>query len=132
MARPRQDITDAELAVLQSLWSQSPATIRQLTDQLYPRGSNSHFATVQKLLERLETKGFVRRQRDASSLQFHPIVSLDEFVGRRLKMLAEKLCDGSLTPLLMHLVSSRSLAKDERQKLRALVDQLDRDHGHAH
>src|SRR5437867_1463344 len=32
MARMPQDITDAELDVLQVLWEQGPATIRQITD----------------------------------------------------------------------------------------------------
>ena len=55
MAQHFQDVTDAELAVLQALWELRAATIRQLTDQLYPRGNVSHYATVQKLLERLES-----------------------------------------------------------------------------
>ena len=48
------DVTDAELAVLQTLWEQGEATIRQLTDVLYPEGKAAHYGTVQKLLERLE------------------------------------------------------------------------------
>ena len=63
MARTPQDVTDAELAVLQVLWEQGPATIRQLTDRLYPEGKTSHYATVQKLLERLQAKGCVSRDR---------------------------------------------------------------------
>ena len=38
MARTAQDVTDAELAVLQVLWDEGPATIRRLTDVLYPAG----------------------------------------------------------------------------------------------
>jgi len=38
MARTPQDVTDAELAVLQVLWDQGPCTRRLLTDQLYPGG----------------------------------------------------------------------------------------------
>src|SRR2546425_7906363 len=63
MARTSQDVTDAELAVLQALWEQGPAPIRRLTETLYPRGSAAHYATVQKLLERLESKRWVRRDR---------------------------------------------------------------------
>src|SRR5262245_37149850 len=50
MARTPQDITDAELAVLQVLWDEGRRTIRELTDTLYPSGTGVHYATVQKLL----------------------------------------------------------------------------------
>ena len=56
MARTPQDVTDAELAVLQILWDGGAATIRQLTDVLYPGGGTAQYATVQKLLERLEAR----------------------------------------------------------------------------
>ena len=57
MRRDLPELPDAELAVLQQLWERGPATIRQLTDALYPEGTDAYYATVQKLLERLEAKG---------------------------------------------------------------------------
>ena len=63
MARTPRDVTDAELAVLQVLWDHGPATVRLLTDTLYPEGTAAQYATVQKLLERLEGKGCVERDR---------------------------------------------------------------------
>jgi predicted transcriptional regulator len=46
-------------------------------------------------------------------------------IGRRLQDVAEKLCGGSLTPLLTHLVRTRRLSARERQELRDLIDELD-------
>ena len=125
MARTPQDVTDAELAVLQVLWERGPATIRQITDVLYPEGGAAHYATVQKLLDRLESKGFVRRDRTAAAHTFAAAVGRDELIGRRLQEVAEKLCGGSLTPLLTHLVRTRRLSARERQQLRDLIDDLD-------
>jgi predicted transcriptional regulator len=125
MARNAQDVTDAELAVLQALWDRGPATIRQLTDQLYPRGGVAHYATVQKLLERLESKECVSRERGDGVNVFAPLVGKDELIGRRLQDMAEKLCGGSLTPLLTNLVRTKKLSAQERQALRSLIDELD-------
>jgi predicted transcriptional regulator len=126
MARTPQDITDTELAVLQILWEEGPATIRRLTDTLYPRGGTAAYATVQKLLERLETKGFVHRNRTSAVHVFAAAVSRDELIGRRLQTMAEKLCGGSMTPLLTHLVRARALTAKDRQALRTLIDELDK------
>ena len=86
MPRDFQDLPDAELAVLNELWDRGPATIRQLTDSLYPEGTGAHYATVQKLLERLEGKGCVARDRRALAHVFAPswnATSLSAGVSRR-------------------------------------------------
>src|ERR1700751_4607414 len=124
MARTPQDVTDTELAILQLLWESSPQTIRQLTDALYPGGTPAQYATVQKLLDRLELKMFVTRDRSSAAHLFAPAVHREELIGRRLQDMAEKLCGGSLTPLLTHLVGARPLSPAERQEPRALIDEL--------
>ncbi len=125
MARTPQDITDAELAVLEVLWHEGPAPIRRITEVLYPKGGASHYATVQKLLERLQGKGCVCRDRKSLVHVFAPKIDRDELVGRRLQSLAEKLCGGSWTPLLTHLVQAGKLSSKERQALRTLIEELD-------
>jgi predicted transcriptional regulator len=125
MARTPQDVTDAELSLLQSLWERGPATIRQLTDTIYPRGGQAQYATVQKLLERLEAKGYVARERSGMAHTFRARVGRDELIGRRLQDMAEKLCGGSITPLLTHLMRNRKLSARDRQELRDLIERLD-------
>jgi len=125
MARTPQDVTEAELSLLQVLWDSGPATIRQMTDVLYPGGGTAQYATVQKLLDRLENKGYVRRERTPPAHIFAAAIEREDLIGQRLRDMAEKLCGGSLTPLLTHLVRTRGLTTRERQELRDLIDQLD-------
>ena len=127
MARTSQDVTEAELAVLRRLWERGPATIRQLVEDVYGQDGTSAYATVQKLLDRLEAKGFVARDRSGAVHVFRAAVERDELIGRRLRAVADTLCGGSLTPLLTHLVQGRRLSDQQRQALRALVEQLDRE-----
>ncbi len=129
MARTPRDVTERELAVLQALWDAGPATIRQLTDALYPGGGAGSYATVQVLLNRLEAKGCVRRARAGAAHTFTAALGRDELIGRRLRDVAEKLCGGSLTPLLTHLMRTRRLTADERRELRSLIDDLDGNKG---
>jgi len=126
MARRPQDVTDAERAVLRALWEQGPATIRALADELYPGGSTSEYATVQKLLERLSDKGHVSRRADGRQHVWSAAVRREELVARRLRDTADELCDGSLTPLLTQLVSTARLTREELAELRRLVDRLAR------
>jgi predicted transcriptional regulator len=121
----RQDVTDAELAVLEVLWT-APGTIRGIRDKLYPGGGLAHYNTVQKLLERLEAKGFVSRDTAEIAHRFTAAVERDELIGRRLRAMADELCGGSLAPLISGLVRTGPLKAGEIDELRALIDRLDR------
>jgi BlaI family transcriptional regulator, penicillinase repressor len=126
MSNQNQDVTEAELALLQALWDSGPATIRQLVERVYKQTGTSVYATVQKLLDRLETKGFVNRDRSGPVHVFRAAIDRDELIGRRLRAVADSLCGGSLSPLLTHLVEGKGLSEKERRELRGLIDQLDR------
>jgi predicted transcriptional regulator len=125
MARNGHEITDTELAVLRQLWRRDDATIRELTDALYPDGGHAHYATVQSLLDRLQSKGFVDREKDGRVNRYRASVSRTELAGRRLRATADALFDGAMAPLLTHLVDSADLRPDEVDALRELIDQLD-------
>lgn len=127
MPRKPQDIPDAELAVLQQLWERGPCTVRQLTEVLYPAGPGSQNATVQKLLDRLEIKQYVSRNRESWPYLFQATVQRSEVIRKSLQATADKLCAGSLAPLLTYLVRGDSLNLDDRASLRGLLDELDKD-----
>jgi predicted transcriptional regulator len=129
MGRPAQDITESELSVLRVVWDRGSATIRQLTDVLYPQGGTAQYATVQKLLDRMEAKGYVQRDRSLYVHVFTAVLDRDELIGRRLRSLAEMLCDGSLTPLLTHLARAKDLTDNDRLALRAIIDEADEPEG---
>lgn len=124
MPRQPREVTDAELAVLQLLWERGPLTVRQLTEAIHPEATAGQNATVQKLLDRLETKTFVRRDRGRWPYLFSAALSREELIDRQLRTVAEKLCGGSLTPLLTHLLRVEKLTPKERQELRDFMDEL--------
>ena len=121
MRRRHLDLNDKELAVIQVIWKYRSATIRQITDEIYVRRTVGEYATVQKLLERLESKGYVKRDRSTFAHQFTSLVDRSELIGQGIQQLADKLCDGSLTPVLTHLVEARKLSERDREMLRDLI-----------
>jgi len=123
MTRPPAIVTDAELGVLDVLWRDGPSTIRHITDRLYEKRTTAKYATVQKLLERLEDKGCVRRDRSGFAHTFSAQVERSVLIGQVLQEMAQKLCGGSLTPLLVQLVEGGRLSEDDRQMLRRLIDE---------
>ena len=127
MARTPQEVTDAELSILQVLWELQTATVRELTERLYLQGTAALTATVQKLLERLEAKNYVKRSRKTWPHQFSAAVERHVLIARQLQSTADKLCQGEIQPLLTSLVKARGLTAKDRQSLRGLLDELDQE-----
>ena len=128
MPREAQDITEGELAVLQELWRDPGMSIRQLTGRLYPRHrTTAHYGTVQKQLERLEAKGFVQRDRSLFVHRFTATVDRDGLVARRVDAMIDRLCDGSLTPIVSHLLRNPKLSEHQRLQLRAMFGLEEKD-----
>jgi BlaI family transcriptional regulator, penicillinase repressor len=125
MPRTPRDVTEAELAVLRVLWDDGPQAVRGIAAMLAERGAPAQAATVQKLLERLEDKGWIERNRSGPVQTFRATADRDDLIGRRLRGIAEELCEGSLTPLLSHLVHNEKLSASDRRAIRELIEQLE-------
>jgi len=126
VGRVFRDVTEGELRVLNVLWDEGSATIRQLTGAIYPEGTAGQYATVQKLLERLERKGYVSRDRRSRAHRFRATIGRDELIGWGLQELADGICGGSVVSLFSELVEPSRLTPDQRAALRKLVAELDR------
>ena len=125
MARSAREITETELSIMNELWQRPSATVRELTEALYGNTTAALLATVQKLLDRLEAKGCVTRDRSKWPHHYRAAVKREELAGDRLQATADELYDGDLGPLLTHLVRSERLTAEDRENLRKVLDELD-------
>jgi predicted transcriptional regulator len=123
--RPKQyHVTDTELLVLQVLWDRGEATTREVCDEIYPDGSTSQYYTVQKLLERLEKRNCVKRDRSQRVHVFTAAIDRDTLIQERLRGLSDALCGGSIIPMLTGLIQMRRWTASEQEELRDLLDQV--------
>jgi BlaI family transcriptional regulator, penicillinase repressor len=116
-----QPVTDAELDVMKLIWEHQPINSGFIRKQLYPAGSASDHATVQKLLQRLEAKGVIERDRSSSPHTFRARVSCSDLAGQQLDALAERLTDGSLVPFIIHAIGKKRLSAEERAAILELL-----------
>ncbi|MYH08695.1 MAG: BlaI/MecI/CopY family transcriptional regulator [Gemmatimonadales bacterium] len=116
-------LANAELAVMERLWQKGAQTARLLREHLYPDAANSMHGTIQRLLQRLEDKGFVHRDRDRAAHLFTPRVSREAYAAGRLEALADQVTGGSFLPMITHLVEERKLSDADMERLRRLLEE---------
>jgi len=117
-----QPLANAELAVMDLLWNEDRLTARHIREQLYPGSTKAQHGTVQRLLQRLEDKGFVDRDRELPVHLFSTLISRDAYAGSQLETLADKLTGGSLAPLITHLMDEKKISREEIKRLRQILE----------
>jgi predicted transcriptional regulator len=116
-------LANAELSVMDLLWQNNDRmTARQIREQLYPDATKAQHGTVQRLLQRLEDKGYVERDRSIAVHFFSAAISRQTYAGQQLESLADKLTAGSFAPLITHLVEEKKISRDEIRRIRAILD----------
>ena len=118
-------LANAELAVMELLWDEDRLPARHIREQLYPHATKAQHGTVQKLLQRLEDKGYVERDRKLSVHLFSAAVSRQAYAGRQLELLAAKLTAGSFAPLITHLVEEKKISREEIDRIRAILNEYE-------
>ena len=116
-------LANAELAVMERLWEEGSLTARRLREQIYPQAARSMHGTIQRLLQRLEGKGFIHRDRDRAAHLFAPLVSREAYAAGRLEALADQVTGGSFVPMITHLVEERRLSDADMERLRRLLEE---------
>ena len=116
-------LANAELAIMDLLWQQDNLTARQIREELYPDETKAQHGTVQRLLQRLEDKSYIHRDRSLSIHFFSAAIDRQTYAGSQLESLASRLTNGSLAPLITHLVDRNKLSRDDLAEIRAILDQ---------
>jgi len=119
-------IPDSELSVLKALWDHEvSASVREITDVLDKGGTEWAYTTVQTLLNRLVEKGFAKAEKAGRALAYQATVTRDELVTRQLGDIADRVCEGDSSPLVLNLAKTASFTREEIDSFRELLDELE-------
>ncbi len=114
--------TDAELEILTVLWSNGPATVRDVHNVI-SRRRPAQYSTVLKFMQIMAEKGLVRRD-ERERAHVYEVARPREWTQRQLAgHLLERAFSGSAKALLMGALSARKATKEELAEMRKLLDE---------
>lgn len=116
-------ISDAEHAVMEVLWDESPLTAQEVAERV-PADRDWSVNTVKTLLGRLLGKSIISHEEDGRRYRYRPLVAREEYVSGESKKLIDRLFGGRLTPLVAHLAERDELSRDDIAEIEALLKAL--------
>jgi predicted transcriptional regulator len=116
-------ISDAEHAVMEVLWDESPLTAQDVAERIPPERDWSA-NTVKTLLGRLLAKNIISHREDGRRYLYHPLVARGDYVEGESRRLMDRLFGGKLTPLVAHLAERDALTNEDIAEIEALLKGL--------
>lgn len=117
---PGERISEAEHAVMEALWRQSPLTAAEVCDEVSAQRGWS-LATVKTLLGRLVAKKAVASEPEGRRFLYSPLVERSDYVGGESRRLVDRLFGGRAAPLLVHLVEAEALSEADIDEIERLI-----------
>jgi BlaI family transcriptional regulator, penicillinase repressor len=116
--------TEAELAILNILWSTGPATVREVHDAL--SGKQIGYTTVLKQMQLMTEKGLLERSERFRSHVYGAHLPRELTQQLLAGNLLHRAFDGSAKNLVLGALSSKKVSAFELAEIRQLLDQFEK------
>jgi predicted transcriptional regulator len=110
-------LTDGELRLMNALWSRGPSTVLDIQDALELPLADS---TIRTLLGVLESKGYVRRKREARAHVYRAAVAHGEARESVVRQLVKRFFR-SPADLVLNLLDADELSERELELIRRAI-----------
>lgn len=117
--------TKTELAILNIMWVISPATVRQIHEEIIKNGKTSYTTTL-KMLQVMHQKGLVTRNSEHKAHIYEPTLTKKETQSQMLDDLKNRLFGGSISSLVLQALGTADVTKQsELDEIKALLEKVE-------
>jgi predicted transcriptional regulator len=121
-------LTKFEIQIMETLWSRKEASIREM-QEAFPEKKRPGYTTVQKMVNRMEEKGVLRRVRKVGNFHMYAAAVSRNAAQRRLVDDLLAMFGGEARPVVAHLIGAGKLTLEDvefaEKTLKGLKDGLE-------
>jgi BlaI family transcriptional regulator, penicillinase repressor len=115
--------TESELEILQVLWNEKNATVRQVHEEL-SKTKDSGYTTTLKLMQIMHEKGLVTRNDSSKTHIYQPAVTRENTQKQFLNKMIDTLFAGSSANLVMQALGGHDASNEELERIQSLLNEL--------
>ena len=121
--------TDAELEILQVLWTYGPSTVRFVNEKL-KSGRDVGYTTTLKVMQIMTEKGMLKRDKQSRTHVYEANVEEKETKNQLIDKFITTLFDGSTSGMVLQALGNKKCTTQELDEIRKLIDSIENDqHG---
>lgn len=116
-------ISEAEQAVMEVLWADSPLAAAEVAERI-DRKRGWSIRTVKTLLSRLLQKGVLEHREDGRRYLYKPTIRREDYVAQESRKLIDRMFGGRVTPLVAHLAERDRLSPQDIEDIEQILREL--------
>ena len=120
MAKKNYELTEAEWAIIQTVWENEPCAAPAVQEQLEDQKSWT-YSTVKTLMDRMVTKGLLKTEKFRNIILYKSAITKLQAQKSEIKRTIKRAFDGALTPMMQFLLDNNTLSKKQLDELEALI-----------
>jgi predicted transcriptional regulator len=117
--------TEAELEILNVLWSAGPSTVREVHNALSSKQTG--YTTVLKQMQVMAEKGLLARSERFRSHVYEARIPKEQTQRQLARNLLQRAFDGSAKNLVLGALSSQKVSARELAEIRRMLDDFEKD-----
>lgn len=123
MARvPDINLTPVQFEIMEAAWgAEQGATVTEMWETI-SRNRDVGRTTILNLVDRLEKRGWLARQKVGGVYRYQPTVGREKAAAHVAAEFVDAFFSGSASNLVMSLLGSQRISQDELDELRAMLD----------
>src|SRR6202046_5529143 len=122
--RPKHaTLTPQELEIMKVVWECDSATVRDVYEALLKQRKIA-YTTVMTMMKILETKGYLKKRRQARAFVYHPVRPKNQVIGGMIREFIDRVFNGAAQPLLVHLVKTRHIREKDLQTIARMLEEI--------
>lgn len=120
-------LTPAEWEIMQAVWDLGgDVSVRDVLEHLYPDGEKA-YTTVQTVMNTLEKKGLLRREKTGLVNFYTPVSSREDATRSEMDSLVSRVFGGSIPALANSLMSLDDVDLEDLAAMRRLIKRRERE-----
>ena len=109
-----------QLAIMKALWDHGEASVSRIQELLQVDPPLA-YSTVSTVLSRMEQKGLVTHRSLDRQYLYRAAVSRDEAGQTMVEEVVHRICDGSPSQLVNHLLETDQVSASELRRIKELI-----------
>ena len=117
-------LTEAELRLMDVLWTHGPSTVQQVLEVL-PQRPALAYNSVLTTIRILEKKGYLKHIKDGRAYVYTPLVPREEASRSEIRRLVSRFFQDSQELLVLNILEDRGIDAAELKRLRDLLERAE-------
>ncbi|MHC4283599.1 MAG: BlaI/MecI/CopY family transcriptional regulator [Planctomycetota bacterium] len=120
MANTNYELTEAEWAIIQTIWENEPCAVPTIQEALEAQ-KNWHYSTVKTLMDRMVTKGLLTTERFRNLNLYRSAITRVQAQKGEIMRAVKRAFNGALTPMMQFMLDEHKLSQKQLAELESLI-----------